>query len=243
MLVCHVMRLLSRLTNLLYPLACALCRAPGTDTPICAACRAAMPAGGAPGCTRCGVQLAGAFDAVVTCPACRRRPPAFQAARARWQYAGRIPEAIRQFKYHRRWRIGRWLSAEMAEVAGRSLPLDAIDAIVPVPTYWLKRRLRGWDSSGQLSHAVSRLLGKPHCAGALWQRRWTRTQTRLPWRGRFRNVTQAFVAARRLVEGKMILLVDDVLTSGATADACAQALRRAGARGVFVLTAARTPLK
>ncbi len=252
------MHAVTRLANLLYPPVCALChaptpialpprtqlvwgRAPGGSTLFCADCLSQMPRSGPPVCVRCGVELPGAFDAALTCPGCQRRPPAFQTARAPWQYAGCVPEAIRQFKYHRRWRIGRWLSEEMARAVCRSWPLDAIDAVVPVPSHWLKRRLRGWNPSGYLSQAVSRALGKPHHPKALRQTRWTRTQTRLPWAGRFRNVRHAFAAKRRFVDEKTVLLVDDVLTSGATAEACALALREAGARHVFVLTAARTP--
>lgn len=238
------MHLLSRLTDLLYPPACVLCHKSACHQPgilICAACRSTMPRSQAPVCDRCGVTLPGAFDAVVRCQSCQRHPRAFHLARAPWHYAGSIQEAIQQFKYQRRWRIGSWLATEMASCARRSLPLDDIETVVPVPSHWLKRRLRGRDPSRDLSQALSRLLEKPHHPTALRQTRWTHTQTRLSWMGRFRNVRRAFAARGRLVHDKTVLLVDDVLTSGATAHACAQALREAGARRVFVLTAARTP--
>jgi len=169
------------------------------------------------------------------------RPPAFDAARAPWSYTDAAQEAVHQFKYHRRWRLGRWLAAEMAATATAAFPLEEVSVILPVPQHWLKRRLRGVHGAGRLAEAVARSLGKPCRPAALRCRRWTATQSRLTWRKRARNVRDAFAANRRLVRGGSVLLVDDVLTSGATADACARALKAAGARRVFVLAAARTP--
>ena len=233
---------LTALTNLLYPPACLLCHAPlpAADRPLCGACEQACPRNGPPVCTACGMELPGAFDALLRCRVCRNIPPAYEMARAPWRYAGGTAQAVRQFKYHRRWRIGRWLVEAMAAAAHTSLPLDEIDAVVPVPLHWLKRRLRGADPVQQLAGGLARSLEKPCLPLALRRRRWTATQTRLRGRARRRNVRGAFAARPRLVRGRSLLLVDDVLTSGATAQACAQALRAAGARRVFVLTAART---
>jgi len=123
-----------------------------------------------------------------------------------------------------------------------SLPLEAVDAVLPVPPHWLTRRLRGFDAAALLAEAVARSLEKPYRPRLLSRTRWTATQTHLHGRERFRNVHGAFAARKRSAEGRAFLLVDDVLTSGATASACALALKAAGARHVFVLTAARTPL-
>lgn len=201
-----------------------------------------MPRTGRPACSRCGVELPGAFDAVVLCAGCRRRPPAFETAQAPWQYAGRTQDAIRQFKYHRRWRVGGWLAAEMARLAGSSLPIDDIALVLPVPLHWLKRRLKGFNPTESLAASIARRLAIPQSPHALRRTRWTATQTRLSVAARFRNVRRAFRAEARLVRDRSVLLIDDVLTSGATAHACALALKEAGARRVFVLTAARTPL-
>lgn len=210
---------------------------------LCPECLRAMPKSGRPVCRRCGIALRGAFDASAPCRSCAIRPLAFEMARAPWQYAGAAQQAVRQFKYHRRWRIGRWLADTMAHTALASMPLAEIAAVLPVPSHWLRRRLRGSSPAEDLAYAVSRLLDKPCRPGALRRARWTRRQTRLPWRRRFQNVRQAFEADPRLVSGEAFLLIDDVVTSGATADACALALKRAGARAVFVLAAARTPLE
>ena len=249
------MRVVGVLANLLYPPACLVCHgrmptaglqrragSPQTTPPICAECLGAMARNGPPACSRCGLALPGAFDATLECAACRAVSPAFALARSPWQYAGPLREAVREFKYHRRWRIGRWLADEMAALAQSAFPLDEIAAVLPVPLHWLKERLRGANAVGQLARPIATALGKPYLPSALRRTRWTRAQTDLSWRERRQNVQRAFVARPRGIQGKAVVLVDDVLTSGATANACALALREAGARRVFVLAAARTPL-
>jgi ComF family protein len=202
-----------------------------------------MPRCAAPLCRRCGAELRGAFDAVLDCAACRTRPRAFDVARAPWRYAGPARHAIHRFKYRRRWRLGAWLADDMARTARAALPPGGVSAVVPVPLHWLKRRLAGRNHAEELAHHLARALGTPCLPQALTRRRWTRPQTRLSGRSRLANVRRAFAASEPLVRGRTVLLVDDVLTSGATADACARVLKAAGARAVYVLTAARTPLE
>lgn len=252
MLCCHGMHANHRLTNLLYPLACLLCGARLPARPadpdsepllevVCAVCRQAMPISAGPVCTRCGVELPGAFDAVVECASCRQTPLAFTMARAPWQYAGQTQIAVRQFKYRRRWRLGWWFARQMTLTARHSFPLEEITSVLPVPLHWVKRRLKGFSPAEHLASAVARSLDKPYAPHALRRTRWTATQTQLSERERFRNVQRAFAASAALINGRSVLLIDDVLTSGATAHACALTLKAAGAHAVFVLTAARTP--
>jgi len=210
------------LASLLYPPVCPLCRSGGSDHeagPLCHSCRTRLEPDGPPDRSQRGVRLSG----------------------APWRYTGALTQAVRQFKYHRRWRIGRWLAGDMEALVRRAFPLDDIDLIVPMPSHWLRRRLRGFDAPGELARALSRRLGK-RCDPRLLRRpRRTASQTRLPWPKRLRNVEGAFTARPRLAAQRAVLLVDDVLTSGATARAAALALRQAGARAVYVVTAARTP--
>ena len=253
-LCCALMYTRSILTNLLYPPSCLLCQADLSAVDgdasqgerhapvLCQACRDAIPDNGPPVCSQCGADVPGAFDATFLCVSCCKNRLAFEMARAPWQYAGSSQEAIRQFKYHRRWRIGRWLAEAMIQTARRSFPLDDITLVVPVPLHWVKRRVKGFQPVDQLASTVAEALEKPYRPQALRRRRWTTTQTHLSRGRRFQNVAKAFAARPHLVQDHGVLLVDDVFTSGATAHACTIALQDAGARRVFVLTAARTPL-
>jgi len=121
----------------------------------------------------------------------------------------------------------------MSEAAG-DLLVD-VDVVVPVPLHWRRRRQRGFNQA----EALVRSLGQPW-QDALRRRRSTRSQTDLQAAQRHRNVRDAFVLRRRAsVSGRLVLLVDDVATTGATLEACARVLRAAGAREVRALTVAR----
>jgi ComF family protein len=201
------------LASLLYPSACPVCRTVRSD-----------------------------HGTVPLCPACLgRAEPDAPATCATWRYTGVVADAVRQFKYQRRWRLGAWLTDGMEGFVRRWMPMDDIDVVVPLPSHWLRRRLRGFDAPDALARALARRLDKPCDPRALRRPRWTASQTRLSWPQRLRNVRGAFAARRSRVAGRAVLLVDDVLTSGATARAASRALRRAGARAVYVITAARTP--
>jgi len=229
------------LINVLYPPACLLCRAPlasGTAE-LCRTCEGTMTPCGAPLCQRCGVPRPGAYDARVVCPSCEETPPAFHKARAPLVYTSSVRAAVHAFKYDGHRRLGRWLAHRMAQTAARHLRDESIDRILPVPMHWAKRRLTGANPAEWLASAVAARLGLPCEVRTLRRTRWTPTQTRLTRPQRLRNVRDAFAASGPPLGGRTVLLVDDVLTSGATAQACARALRAHGAARVLVLTAAR----
>jgi len=242
------------LVDLLYPPACLLCRrstrlsrqdldgephAPTRQEPFCQSCEEVLPVLLPPACQRCGVGLRGAYDATLVCRHCQHAPLAFERACAPFVYEGLMREAIQAFKYQRHHRIGRWLADRMAVTADRQLPLADITLIVPVPLHWVKRCLKGTNPAALLARAVSKLLQRPYAPAGLRRVRWTPTQTRLTRSQRLRNVRGCFAASGPSLAGRTILLVDDVLTSGATAQACARALQAHGAARVLVLTAAR----
>ena len=115
-----------------------------------------------------------------------------------------------------------------------------VDLVVPVPLFGRRQRLRGYNQSALLARELARLDGLPLAVRALSRRRDTPPQARsVDAETRRRNVAGAFAADRRQVEGRRVLLVDDVMTTGATLDACAQALRQGGAASVWALTFAR----
>ena len=222
-MVFYAFEMLHRIADALFPPTCHLCgvRIPQASDPFCARCR-------------------------VLCETCRAHRPLGAAparAHAAFLYRGAAREALLAFKYRDRHRLGPWLAARMAETAQRELPVGEITAVTAVPLHWLKRRLRGADPVASLGRQVAARLGKPWRPRALSRTRWTATQTRLDAAQRRRNVTRAFRARAQDVAGGVVLLIDDILTTGATSRACALALRRAGASAVFVLAAAGTPAK
>ncbi len=201
-----------------------------------------MPAITPPVCQHCGLAVAGAYDARVRCARCQHHPWAFDRARAPFLYLGGIREAIHAFKYEKHWRIGAWLASRMAHIAKSDADMRAANLITAVPMHWVKQRVKGWNPAAALAQHVAAQVSIPFQAAALRRRRWTPTQTALTARQRARNVQNAFRASPRIAAQQSILLIDDVFTSGATAQACAHALREAGAAHVWVLTAACAPV-
>ena len=227
--------------DLIYPSVCLLCfHRLVTHAPIfCEGCVRSIPRLLPPVCQRCATPLAGAYDRSALCRDCERRPLAFDRARAPLLFRGPVREAVHAFKYRGSRRIGDWLAGEMARVAAQEGWARSSSVVAPVPMHWLKARLRGMNAAAYLARGLARRTGLPYEGRLLAKTRWTGTQTRRDPRQRFRNVQGAFRAGA--VAGRSVLLVDDVLTTGATAHACAAALRQAGAAEVFVLTAACAP--
>lgn len=227
---------------LLLPPQCLSCREivaePGT---LCGACFAKVRFLSAPCCAVCGTPFE--FDpggADVLCGSCIRHRPAYDRARAVFRYDDSSRGLVLAFKHGDRIdaapAYARWLAR-----AGSGL-IEGADLIAPVPLHWTRLFHRRYNQSALLANALSRLAGLPAVPDLLCRRRRTPSQGGLDRARRIRNVRGAFVvraAARARVTGKRILLVDDVLTTGATVEACATALLKAGATAVDVLTLAR----
>lgn len=196
----------------------------------------ALPAG-AParaGCARCTGPLAEADALTWRGPAARR---ALAGVVAPWSYGGVPRDLVLGLKFHRRQAAAGPLAAALAEaLSAAQIPGDLV---VHVPLSFRRRRSRGYDQAGVLAAQVARRLGLEHARHALRRRRHTAPQTSLARSVRQKGPRGAFRARRRRVRGRCVILVDDVLTSGATAKACALALRRAGALAVVAAVACR----
>jgi len=230
--------LLEQLLSFLVPSRCAACgearRGVGGGG-VCARCWSTLPVLDAEeSCPRCALPTGGR-----TCRACERRPPPVDRAAAVGPYAGSLKRLIAAYKFEGWDLLAPPAAARMAELARRTRLDEGVDAVVPVPSTRGRNRRRGYDPADLLAMEAARRLGLP--AEALLARtRETAPQSDLPASKRPANVAGAF-AARPAAAGRSILLVDDVVTTGATAFAAASALRAAGARTVCLLVLARTP--
>lgn len=219
------------LLDLLFPPRCAACGeglASSRGGPFCAICDGALepvPAG----CRVCGLPGPDPL-----CGACMAQPPAFARCRAGGLYGGPLADAVHALKYRGRPALARPLGAWLAPRA----PLAPGVAVVSVPLGRRRRIGRGYDQAALLARALARSSGARHLPRALTRIRETPPQVGRTRAERLANVRGAFRAGS-CVRGAALVLVDDVVTTGATADACARALLAAGARSVEVLALAR----
>ena len=175
------------------------------------------------------------------CGVCRRRRPRFAYARAAARYGGLVREAIHALKFGGRRGLAEPLGELVAGIGLSALPGAAPDLLVPVPLHRRRERERGYNQALLLSRHLERAWGVPVNADVLVRRGATVPQADLDAPARRRNVRGAFAVTRpEAIVGRHVVLVDDVLTTGATAGECARCLSRAGASVVGVLTIART---
>lgn len=239
---------LDHLLNFIYPPRCAACgRRFGLEAGnrVCTGCVARTEKIQAPLCTVCGGPLDSTSAGETLCARCSEAQPAFATARsiARYRTAAEddrrsLPSLIRRHKYG----LDQSLDKALAEFLGPMLPYSPadFDVVVPVPLH--RRRLwwRGFNQAALLASCVARRLERPMVTGALMRKRATTPQTSKDHEARRRNVSRAFAVRRPdRIKGRRVLLVDDVMTTGATVDECARVLLKAGARRVDVLTLAR----
>lgn len=210
--------------------------------PVCAACWAGLRAPAPPLCRTCGDSLPSwrvVSLRMSQCARCRRGPTFVDAGRCACDYDGSLRAIVHAFKYDGRRslavRLGRMMRDSGADLLG-----DAA-CVVPVPLHPWRRVRRGFNQAADLARELDRPV-----VHALWRARPTGAQAGLTAAARRRNVRRAFVVSpllrisvrARFIEGKVVVLVDDVRTTGATLNACAEVLKRAGAREVRALTAA-----
>ena len=228
--------------NLLFPPACPACDAPvATAGAVCAPCFSGFRHLEGPACSACGAPFAHAHPPGALCPACHADRPAFDSARAALRYDDASKRVVLALKRGDRLDLAPVLARWMVRAAP-GLVAEA-DLIVPVPLHWRRLLARRHNQAGELARALSGIARLPVEAAALIRTRPTPSQgeMRSP-AARRRNVQGAFAVRDRCrgrLAGRRVLVVDDVFTTGATLEACARALRRAGAAAVMALTVAR----
>ena len=205
---------------------------------LCATCWNAMSFLAAPWCAVCGLPFAHPLEAGAVCGACAGNPPRWDRARAVLRYDRHSRSLVLALKHGDRTHLARSLGLWMHR-AGSEV-LDGADLLVPVPLHWTRLYARRYNQAALLAHAVRAAGGPPVAPDWLVRRRRTPMQGRLGPPARARNVQGAFALREgRSVAGKRLVLIDDVLTTGATVGECARVLRRAGASWIGVLTLAR----
>ncbi len=212
------------------------------DTPgnLCADCFSKFTFITPPCCERCGIPFEGAIIDDLLCGACVREPPTFTRARAAFIYDAQSRGLVLKLKHADRTdtivHLARWLQRAGADL------VKSCDVIVPVPLHRWRLVTRSYNQAALLANALGKYTGKPVVPDALARIKATPSQGNLNRTARHRNVARAFAVKRtKAITDKRVLLIDDVLTTGATADACAHTLLAAGATTVDVLVLARVP--
>lgn len=218
----------------------ALVAEPGA---LCPACWERIDFLGPPHCSACGHPFEVDVGEAALCGACLAEAPHWRRARAVFRYDDASKALVLRFKHGDRLEgapsFARWMARAGADLVGEA------DVIVPVPLHRFRLLARRYNQAALLAMALGRLAGKPVEPDLLLRRRRTPVQGHMNREDRRRNVKGAFAVRERklaLVAGKSVLLIDDVLTTGATAGECARVLTRAGAASVDVLTLGRVVL-
>lgn len=227
---------LRAMLDLLFPPRCPACReilVAADSEPLCRGCRETLVELPAARCLRCGEP-----EAVPSCPRCAQQPPGFERADSAFLFGGALTEVVHRFKYEDRPHYAGPL-ARLALPAARE-HLAWATVVAPIPLHRSRMRARGYDQALLLARALARAGDRRLLPRVVRRVRDTPPQVGRDREARARNVEGAFaVGAAVEAKGQRVLLVDDVLTTGATAGAAAQALLDAGVQAVRVFTVAR----
>ena len=211
---------------------CALCLAPAKADRVCTDCARSLPRPQA-ACARCAVPL----PQPGICGRCLRHPPAFEATSCAFEYRFPVDRLVQRFKFAGDLAIGRWLGECLAHAAAG---VDRPELLLAAPLGAARLRERGFNQALVLARVVGCALRVPVDAGVVEKVRDTRPQHGLARADRHENLRGAF-RVRRSLDGAHVAIVDDVMTTGSTAQALARVLREAGARRVDAWVLARTP--
>ncbi len=228
--------------DLIYPPRCPACHhSVSSQGNVCQSCFSKLHVISEPHCTCCGIPFALDVGEETLCAECLANPPVFDAARSVWVYNHVSSRMIKRLKLEDKPEQIARFSAQLHRIAAPLMTPDTI--VVPVPMHWRNLLGRRYNASAWLAQGLAAHGGAVCDTGLLTRTKRSRHQRGLGRAARLHNIRRAFQvpqAARARIQGKTILLVDDVITTGATAGACARALKDAGAVRVNVVTLAHT---
>ena len=236
--------------SVFFPAGCRICErllTTASRVPICDECLASFERIPTVLCEICGRPLPGLAAGTapsagqpLLCPACHDKTYAFDRARSFAVYEGALTRAILLLKYEQIEPLGAWFAERLAKLVAGEGNVMAADVVVPVPLHRERERERGYNQAALLSKPLAKRLRLPHKAVLLMRTRARPEKHLLSLEERWESVRGAFATRPgSQVDNLRVLLVDDVLTTGATLDACARTLREAGAKSVLGLTVAR----
>jgi ComF family protein len=229
--------------NFIFPPICQICeqeRAGAAEGFVCEACRRRVRWVAPPFCERCGLPFEGEITETFECSNCHDLDLYFRFARSAIVADSLVLDIIHRYKYSRNLWFETFLANALIEKAAPQLMAGEWDWIVPVPLHHSKKREREFNQTERLGSCLANATGIPMNARLVQRVKATETQTTLGKRERAANMAAAFAVREGLrLDGKKIVIIDDVLTTGATTSACARALRMAGAEDVGVWTVAR----
>jgi len=234
------------LISVFFPAGCRICEKPLTTAsrvPICGECLGSFAAVRGVVCELCGRPLASfgqPAEQPALCAACRDHTYAFERARSFALYEGPLIKAILLLKFEQIRPLGNWFASRLREVVEREREALSADVVVPVPLHHQREKERGYNQAALISQPLAKMLCLPHKAVLLVRTKPRPNKHILSLEERWESVRGAFATRPgSQVDNQRVLLVDDVLTTGATLDACSRALREAGAKAVIGLTVAR----
>lgn len=241
---CFFKSIFQKTIDFLVPLTCPYCgKIISSKQVLCDECFKQIHFISGTKCYRCGCPLPyndSVSDAKVLCGACLKKRPVYDQARSVFIYDCFSRNAILKFKYGDRTDLRKFFVHFMIK-AGADL-FEKTDIIIPVPLHWRRKLKRMYNQADVLGELLAKKLNKSYCSNLLIRRKNTHTQENKTLQERLKNVRNAFQINKHLViEGKSILIIDDVLTTGATMNACAKELKKNGAKAVYVLTIAQVP--
>lgn len=223
-------RLLRKTAHALLANDCFLCAGTASEDLICTACAADLPRLPTPHCPQCALPT----PLGEHCGRCLRQTPYFDSTQAAFAYTFPLDKLVQAFKYSHRLALGDWFGERLAELAEAC----AADRIIPLPLHRLRLRERGFNQALELARIVHLRSGIPLDYRSCQRIRHTLAQAGLPWRERGKNIRGAFHCSVDL-SGQRILLIDDVMTTGASLNECARTLKLHGAAEVNLLVVAR----
>jgi ComF family protein len=241
------MNLIKNFIDLLYPPRCLVCGrfletlSSRVEGAFCAECLGDLTPITSPHCTICGAPFVTKEGEDHPCERCIRKPPHFEAIYSPYLYQGALMDAIHRFKYGPKNSYAKHLGPLLARFADRIIQGSNNTLLMPVPLHPKKLRQRGFNQSLLLARHVAREINSELDFLSLRRVKYTESQTGLNQDERRKNVKGAFqIVKRDAVDGKEVLLVDDVATTGHTLNECAKVLLKAGAEKVECLVLART---